>query len=96
MQVHTALHTSPRFSKHSVHGKYGDNVEEMDWSVGQVLQAVRRLHISDNTFIYFTSDNGGHIDEYGPDGSREGGYNGIYKGTSICDLNCVLSFCIYI
>jgi len=80
LQVHTALYTSKEFEGVSKHGKYGDNVEEMDWSVGEVLKAVERLGITDNTFVYFTSDNGAHIDEYGIDGERHGGYNGIYKG----------------
>ena len=80
MQVHTALYTSKEFEGVSKYGKYGDNVEELDWSVGEIVKAVEKLGVSDNTFIYFTSDNGAHTDEYGLDGERHGGYNGIYKG----------------
>jgi arylsulfatase A len=47
------------FQKKSQNGNYGDWVEEMDWSVGQVIDAVRKLGLSEKTLIIFTSDNGG-------------------------------------
>ncbi len=80
IQVHTALHTAERFKDRSNYGKYGDNVEELDWSVGKIMKALETLGLAANTFVYFTSDNGGHVDEYGIEGNREGGYNGIYRG----------------
>lgn len=36
LQVHTALFASPDFAGKSQHGMYGDAVEEMDWSVGEL------------------------------------------------------------
>jgi arylsulfatase A len=39
-------------------GKYGDFVEQMDWCVGRVLEALVRNNLSDNTLVIFTSDNG--------------------------------------
>jgi len=80
VQVHTVLHTSPEFAGHSAHGAYGDNVEELDWSVGEVLNALERLGMKNDTFIYFSSDNGGHEDERDINGNVCGGYTGIYKG----------------
>ncbi|XP_013414823.1 steryl-sulfatase [Lingula anatina] len=79
-QVHTALRTSEEFYGSSQHGLYGDAVQELDWGVGQVLETLNTLGLQDNTFIYFSSDNGGHVEEKGLDGSRQGGFNGIYRG----------------
>ena len=66
---------------HSAHGPYGDEVEEMDWSVGQILQALDKFKLMDNTIVYFSSDNGGHFEEHHVSGEyRTGGYNGPYRG----------------
>ena len=43
----------------SPNGHYSDWVEEVDWSVGQVLDTLRGLHLDSRTFVLFTSDNGG-------------------------------------
>nr|XP_006817802.1 PREDICTED: steryl-sulfatase-like [Saccoglossus kowalevskii] len=84
LKVHTAMFTSKNFTGVSKHGQYGDNVEEMDWSVGRVLAKLDQLELTKNTFVFFTSDHGGHIEEIsiepGREGEREGGWNGIYKG----------------
>ncbi|XP_064599802.1 steryl-sulfatase-like isoform X2 [Liolophura sinensis] len=78
--VHTYLMTGSGFSGRSQHGRYGDAVMELDWGVGQILTALDKHGFTNNTMVYFTSDNGGHIEETEEDGSRVGGYNGIYKG----------------
>ncbi|HEX5271723.1 MAG TPA: sulfatase [Gemmataceae bacterium] len=57
--VHLPLHPGAAFRGKSKNGKYGDWVEEMDWSVGQVLDALRDLGLDENTLVLFTSDNGG-------------------------------------
>jgi len=80
IQVHTVLNTSEEFRGHSKHGPYGDNVEEMDWSVGEMINSLERLGILNNTIVYFTSDNGGHLEEKGPHGNQEGGWNGPFRG----------------
>ena len=72
---HIPLAASPAFAGSSRAGTYGDVVEELDWSVGQVLGAVEREGLADNTFIVFTSDNG-PFPEGSPGGLRGG------KGTS--------------
>jgi arylsulfatase A len=57
--VHFPHYPGNEFQGKSRNGLYGDWVEEMDWSVGQVLEAVHDLKLDDNTLVLFTSDNGG-------------------------------------
>ncbi len=66
---HVPLGASPGFKGRSVRGLYGDAVEEIDWSVGEVLDAVERLGLDESTLVVFTSDNGpwieGHLGDHG-------------------------------
>jgi len=55
---HVPLFRSKKFEGHSKAGLYGDVIEEIDWSVGQVLQTLRDLRIDGNTLVFFCSDNG--------------------------------------
>ena len=55
---HIPLFASEDFEGKSLRGLYGDVVEELDWSVGQVIAKVREKGIEKNTLIVFTSDNG--------------------------------------
>lgn len=55
---HIPLFASETFKGKSVRGLYGDVIEEIDWSVGQVLQTLRDLKLGQKTFVLFTSDNG--------------------------------------
>ncbi|MEZ6066646.1 MAG: sulfatase [Planctomycetaceae bacterium] len=55
---HVPLFRSPEFEGRSDRGMYGDVVEEVDWSVGQVLQTLRDEGLAENTIVWFTSDNG--------------------------------------
>uniref|UniRef100_A0A8C8XW51 Steroid sulfatase n=2 Tax=Panthera leo TaxID=9689 RepID=A0A8C8XW51_PANLE len=80
LHVHTALFSSKEFAGKSKHGAYGDAVEEMDWSVGQILKVLDELKLANNTLIYFSSDQGAHVEEVTPKGEVHGGSNGIYKG----------------
>lgn len=57
--VHFPLYPSEKFRGKSANGLYGDWVEEMDWSVGEVLNALRAQGLSEKTLVLFTSDNGG-------------------------------------
>jgi len=56
--VHVPLHVSERFRGFSKRGLYGDAVEEIDWSTGEVFDTLKRLGLDDNTLVVFTSDNG--------------------------------------
>jgi len=55
---HMPLHASDAFRGRSANGLYGDVIEEIDWSVGQILAALRRFGIDRRTLVVFTSDNG--------------------------------------
>jgi arylsulfatase len=55
---HIPLAASRRFRGKSPEGLYGDVVAEVDWSVGEVVQAVRQNGLEKNTLIMFSSDNG--------------------------------------
>ena len=56
--VHVPLFVSEKFSGKSGAGLLGDVVMEVDWSVGEILKALRRHQIEKNTLVIFTSDNG--------------------------------------
>jgi len=55
---HTPLFASDRFKGKSSRGIYGDVVEELDWSVGEILRTLKEQGMADNTLVVFTSDNG--------------------------------------
>lgn len=55
---HVPLYASDEFRGTSERGLYGDVIEELDWSVGRVLETLRELDIADETLVVFTSDNG--------------------------------------
>ena len=55
---HTKLDASPRFKGKSKRGLYGDVIEEIDFNVGRILDAIREKGIEDKTYVLFTSDNG--------------------------------------
>ncbi len=56
--VHVPLHVSDKFKGKSKQGLYGDVIMEIDWSVGQILSALKRLDIDGRTLVIFCSDNG--------------------------------------
>ncbi len=55
---HVPLHVSDKFKGKSEQGLYGDVIMEIDWSVGQILGALKRNGIDEQTLVLFTSDNG--------------------------------------
>ncbi|MGE5608315.1 MAG: sulfatase [Bacillota bacterium] len=55
---HVPLAVSKQFKDSSQHGLYGDVIQEIDWSVGQILQTLAELGLDKNTLVIFTSDNG--------------------------------------
>jgi arylsulfatase A-like enzyme len=77
---HVPLGVSDKYRGKSEQGLYGDVIMEIDWSVGQILEALKRCNLERNTWVIFTSDNGPWL-SYGNHGGsalplREG------KGTS--------------
>jgi arylsulfatase A-like enzyme len=55
---HLPLHTTNDFFGRSGAGLYGDVIETIDWSVGQVLKTLQEEGLSENTIVFFASDNG--------------------------------------
>ncbi len=77
---HIPLYASDKFRGASPRGLYGDVVEEIDWSTGQVLNELKEQGLSENTLVFFTSDNGPWLTE-----KQEGGSAGLLrngKGTT--------------
>jgi arylsulfatase A-like enzyme len=68
---HVPLHPSAAFAGKSPGGTYGDAVEELDASVGEVLRALQETGVERRTFVFFLSDNGPWIAR-GPDGGSPG------------------------
>lgn len=56
------------FSGKSANGSYGDAIEEIDWSVGQIIEKVKEFGIAKNTMIIFISDNGSPLGRAGSSG----------------------------
>ncbi len=55
---HTRLDASKQFKGKSKRGLYGDVIEEIDFNVGRILDAVKEMGLAENTYVLFTSDNG--------------------------------------
>jgi arylsulfatase A len=55
---HTPLYASEDFEGISRRGLYGDVVQELDWSIGQIIKELRELKLDKKTMVVFTSDNG--------------------------------------
>jgi arylsulfatase len=75
---HIPLAASARFRGKSPEGLYGDVVEEIDWSVGEVLRTLRQHGLDSNTLVMFSSDNGPWYQ--GSPGKLRGRKNTTYEG----------------
>ena len=73
--VHTPIYPGATFAGKSQNGRFGDWVEEVDWSVGQVLDALRSQGLDKDTLVVFTSDNGPWLTK-GADGGSAGPLRG--------------------
>ncbi len=71
---HVPLFVSSGSRGHSRRGLYGDVVEELDWSVGQILECLRNEGLGENTLVFFTSDNGPWLTH-----GRAGGSAGLLR-----------------
>ena len=69
---HNPVYASEKFRGKSANSRYGDTVEEIDWSTGEILAALKKSGVDKNTLVVFTSDNGAH--------SSFGGGNGLLRG----------------
>ncbi|MCB1208534.1 MAG: sulfatase [Verrucomicrobiales bacterium] len=79
---HIPQYASPAFVGKSKDGIYGDSIEELDWSTGQVLDALKEFDLDERTLVIFTSDNGANLRGKKPNpkarfpGRSNGGSNG--------------------
>ena len=75
--VHTPLAASEAFRGKSAGGLLGDAVEEIDWSMGQIMATLKELKLDEKTLVIFTSDNGG---VGGTSAPFRGGKGSIFEG----------------
>lgn len=75
---HIPLGASARFRGKSGNGLYGDVVQEIDWSVGEVLRTLKEAGVEENTLVLFSSDNGPWYQ--GSPGKLRGRKNTTYEG----------------
>jgi arylsulfatase A len=68
---HVPLHASEKFRGKSKAGLYGDVIEELDWSVGEIVAALRKHGLEKETLVMFASDNGPWL-SYGDHGGTAG------------------------
>jgi arylsulfatase A-like enzyme len=55
---HVPIHVSDKFKGKSKQGLYGDVISEIDWSVGEILAALKKHNLDEQTLVMFASDNG--------------------------------------
>ncbi|MFU8781289.1 MAG: sulfatase family protein [Kiritimatiellia bacterium] len=91
-QPHAPRLPGPRFKGATPHGARGDVIVELDWCVGQMLEALDKLGIRENTIVIFSSDNGPVLDDgyadkavelagdHKPAGPLRGGKYSLYDG----------------
>ena len=81
--VHTPIHPGAAFAGKSANGRFGDWVEEVDWSVGRVLDTLSELRLAERTLVVFTSDNGPWLSKGADGGSAlplRGGKGSTWEG----------------
>lgn len=94
--IHVPRAPNAIFKNKSTMGSRGDDIAQMDWSVGQLLSSLKKLGLSNNTLIVFTSDNGPVLDDgyddkaeqlvgaHKPGGPFKGGkYSAFEAGTRV-------------
>ena len=89
--VHVPLYVSEKFKGKSKRGLFGDVMMEVDWSVGQILDTLRKNKLDDNTMVVFTSDNGPWLsygDHCGSAGPLREGKGTMFDGG--CRESCVM------
>ena len=77
---HDPHHSSGAFAGKSANGPYGDTVEEIDWSTGQILDTLKKLEIDEHTLIVLTSDNGAAENYAGSNAPLSGHKGSTWEG----------------
>ncbi|NJM54817.1 MAG: sulfatase-like hydrolase/transferase [Verrucomicrobiae bacterium] len=78
--VHIPLHVSADFVGKSKLGIYGDAVQELDWSTGEILKTLKKLGLDKQTLVVFTSDNGPHLGQGASAGLLRGAKGSTFEG----------------
>jgi arylsulfatase A-like enzyme len=78
---HVPLSASEKFRGKSERGPYGDAIEEIDWSTGEILKKLKELGLDKNTLVIFTSDNGPWLSKGKDGGSAAPWLGGKFKST---------------
>jgi arylsulfatase A len=89
--VHVPLYVSDKFRGKSEQGLFGDVMMEVDWSVGQILDTLRKHELDKNTLVIFTSDNGPWLsygDHCGSAGPLREGKGTMFDGG--CRESCIM------
>ena len=90
-EVHVPLFASENFLNTSLRGLFGDAMEEMDHSIGLILNKLKELNIDENTLVFFTSDNGPWRNQ-----GINGGSSGQFRGEKGETLEVIILFHVYI
>ena len=77
---HLPIFASREFHGKSANGRYGDSVEEIDWSTGKILDALKQHGLDKNTLVIFTSDNGSNGRNGGSNAPLSGSKGGTMEG----------------
>ncbi len=77
---HIPFDASPRFRGRSGRGLYGDAIEELDWSAGEIRAALEAAGLASNSIVMFTSDNGPERGTPGSAGPFRGTKHTVYEG----------------
>lgn len=89
--VHVPLYVSDKFRGKTERGLFGDVVMELDWSVGQILDTLRKHGLERDTMVVFTSDNGPWLsygDHAGSAAPHREGKGTMFDGG--CRVPCVM------
>jgi arylsulfatase A len=81
--IHTPIYPGGNFRGKSGNGRVGDWIEEVDWSTGRILDALRSLKLAEKTLVIFTSDNGPWLikgADSGSAGPLRGGKGSTWEG----------------
>lgn len=70
--IHHPFTPAPRFIGTSEAGRYGDFIHELDWMIGEILDALDEQGLTDHTLVILTSDNGGMLNQGGQDAYAAG------------------------
>ena len=80
MYVHLPHYAPSRFEEESGNGEFGASMACLDWSVGALMEALRKNGLDENTLVIFTSDNGGRGTHGGSNAPLRGAKQSTWEG----------------